>query len=554
MRHGPIVDGVSWCDELDSDDDLTRICAIGKAAQEAGPEFIDAMLDIALHDPTEVQTTGGVAEVWRKVSDAAAQAIKGILERQGGGIDERIRTAAFDVDIDDMRVSKLLYYLGARYEPVRRELETSVQERLRIRALKSIRPFDRPQDLSVRFLADPSPAVRIEALAGSARIPLTDLERALIDPISEVRLAAAKKLELVTDSEAVVVAARAETDPKVREVFAKSLVRYRLTERVWWTLRGYLVNDVGAIDARIAERLQRAGDTGVSAAIAARSLIDIQEQELLWMVANALLLQHVPEVRGLVEYLHRHAPVNYIRHATGRALEADPVSGRGMPAADGLDKVQQARLLREVLRWAEAALGSEAGDGLKAWIAAPDDHTAAQWITEHDWFGDGAQAELLHAAVDGDLQRALAVELRPGREADLLRLAHQFTAGQIRAGMVPIVPGPLNPLLLLGPDALRVQAVALRLREPVPLLLPFSPEEPASLFVSCSGCGEPVQAMGEVKWLFRHDRGAEFEDGYTGTLTGDCPACGSAARVEVRLSQSTHRFAQTRELSWDAVS
>ncbi len=72
----------------------------------------------------------------------------------------------------------------------------------------------------------------------------------------------------------------------------------------------------------------------------------------------------------------------------------------------------------------------------KAWITAPDDHTAAQWITEHDWFGDSAQAELLHAAVDGDLPRALAVELRPGREADLLRLAHQFTAGQIRAGMV----------------------------------------------------------------------------------------------------------------------
>jgi hypothetical protein len=162
--------------------------------------------------------------------------------------------------------------------------------------------------------------------------------------------------------------------------------------------------------------------------------------------------------------------------------------------------------------------------------------------------------DILRTDLDTPRKQRHTVKLRPGREADLLRLAHQFTAGQIRAGMVPIVPGPLNPLLLLGPDALRVQAVALRLREPVPLLLRFSPEEPASLFVSCSGCGEPVHAMGEVKWLSRDDRGVEFDDGYTGTLTGDCPACGSAARVEVRLSQSTHRLAQTRELSWDAVS
>jgi hypothetical protein len=407
--------------------------------------------------------------------------------------------------------------------------------------------------LSLRFLADPSPAVRIEALAGSARLPLADLERALTDPIAEVRLAAAKNL--VTESEAVVAAARAETDPKVREVFANSLVRYRLTGRVWPTLRGYLVNDVGAIDTRIAERLQRAGDTGVSAAIAARSLIDIPEQQLLWIVQNELLLQHVPEVRGLVEYLHRHAPVTYLRHATGRALEADPAPGSGMPPADGLDEVQQARLLLEVLRWAEAALGTEASDGLKAWTAAPDDHTAAQWITEHDWFGDGAQAELLHAAVDGDLRRALAVELRPGREADLLRLAHQFTAGQIRAGMVPIAPGPLNPLLLLGPDALRVRAVALRLREPVPLFLGLGPAEPASLFVSCPGCGALVQVVGDVEFLYRDDdRIFEFEDGYAGTLTGGCPACGSAARAYVRLSETTRRFTLTREITWDAVS
>ncbi|MEV6495589.1 hypothetical protein AB0M20_44280, partial [Actinoplanes sp. NPDC051633] len=150
---------MSWRDELNSDDDLARILAIGQAAREGGPELIDAMLDVALHDSTEVQTTGGMAEVWEKCGDAAAGALKGILERHGGGVDERVRAAAFDVDNDDQRVGVLLHRLGARYEPVRRELETSGDERLRIRALKAIPPFDRSPELGVRFLADPSPAV-----------------------------------------------------------------------------------------------------------------------------------------------------------------------------------------------------------------------------------------------------------------------------------------------------------------------------------------------------------------------------------------------------------
>jgi hypothetical protein len=186
--------------------------------------------------------------------------------------------------------------------------------------------------------------------------------------------------------------------------------------------------------------------------------------------------------------------------------------------------------------------------------AAPDDRTAGEWIVEHDWFGDGAQAELLHAAVDGDLPRALAVELRPGREAGLLRLAHRFTAAQIRAGLPPLRPGPLNPLLLLGPEALRVQDVALRLREPVPLVQPLRPKEPASLYVPCPGCAVLAQVMGDVAWTYHDDdRFRETEDGYGGTLTGDCPACGATARAEVRLSQTVPRFSHDHTLTWDAV-
>jgi hypothetical protein len=97
--------------------------------------------------------------------------------------------------------------------------------------------------------------------------------------------------------------------------------------------------------------------------------------------------------------------------------------------------------------WALCALGPAASAGLRAWSAAPDDRTAAEWITDHDWFGTGAQADLLRAAVSGDVRRALAVEVVPGRPAELTRLAHLFTARQIRAGLDPLPAGRLSATL-----------------------------------------------------------------------------------------------------------
>jgi HEAT repeat protein len=553
---------MSLLDRLNSPDDYTRLRAAEDAAADGGPQLVDVLLDLALHDPTEVQTTGGMAEVWRNVSDAAAQSLKVILARRNG-LDDRIRRASFDLAEDDERVSRLLYYLGERYEPVRRELETSSEERLRVRALKAVLSYKRPAGLNRRFLADPSPLVRVEALQGGAGFSLTDLERPLTDPSPRVRLAAAKKLRWAKDSEAFVAAARVETDRQVRQAFVEGLTDRPLTEAVRHALIGYLADDDGDTGQKAAARLKLADDPGVGAAIASRILVQDDERQLATLVEYHHLLKYAPELRDLLEHVHRCTPDGWLRQVLSEVLRAERVAYGDDDPVDGLDAVRQARLLREVLGWARGALEPDAGPdalgGLRAWLAAPDDRTANEWITEHDWFGTGVVAELLHAAVDGDLRRALAVEVRPGRAAAVARLAHLFTARQIRAGVSPLPPGRLSPMLTHGPNALRVRfyrgaPAVLGLRQSSPVESVFRPEH-AVLHVPCPGCGTPVRAEGPVEWRYRDDdRLAESEDGFAGTLVGTCPTCGAAARAEALLSVTESRFDRSREITWDAVS
>src|SRR5688500_1819592 len=59
-------------DQLRSPDDHIRLRAARRAGVDGGPELVDVLLDLALHDPAEVQTTGGLAEVWTCVGSAAA--------------------------------------------------------------------------------------------------------------------------------------------------------------------------------------------------------------------------------------------------------------------------------------------------------------------------------------------------------------------------------------------------------------------------------------------------------------------------------------------------
>ncbi|MEV6495662.1 hypothetical protein AB0M20_44660, partial [Actinoplanes sp. NPDC051633] len=393
---------------------MTRLMAADRAASDGGPEHIDILLDLALHDPTEVQTVGGIAEHWRNVSDAAAQGLKGIL----GVVDERIRRAASDLAEDDERVSRLLYYLGALHEPVRRELETSGEERLRLRALRAVLSIKRPAELTRRFLADPSPLVRIEALEGGAGLTLADLERSLTDPSPELRLAAAKKLRWAKDSAAFVAAARVETDPRVRIAFIDGLVARPLTEDVVRALVGYLA-DGGYTEDRAAERLKEVDDPGVAAAIAARILTCTNEMRLATLVGHRHLLRHVPEIREPLEHMRRCTPSGWLRHV---------------------------------------------------------------------------------------LEEALGRATAPAHGPSLSRLGDHLTARQAGAGLEPLPPGPLSPMLTRGPEDLRlafshgaVAVVGLRESVPAANLRP----EYAVLHVDCPDCSAQMRLEGPVQWQYR---------------------------------------------------
>lgn len=541
--------GVSLAEDLNDPDDMTRLLAVGRAARDGGPEVIGKLLDMALHDGAEVQTAGGVAERWDNVSDAAAGALAAVLRRHAT-VDRRIGRAVVDLAENDDRVARLLHVLGPDAEPVRRELETSSEERLRMRALRAVRPVDRPVELNRRFLADPSPIVRLEALRGSSRFGPEDAHRALTDVSVEVRLAAVRKLQW-RDTSAFAAAARVETVREVREQYVQALVDRPLTDDVFRALLGYLADD-GWVGRMAARRLRLIDSPGVVAAVASRILVVDDEAHLSTLAEFPHLLEYAPELLEPLQCLRRSATDAELFGILDRLPRWERSAYPLEDPADGLDPVQQARLLRAVLGWAHSVVES---DGLAAWLAAPDDHTAAEWITEHDWFGTGPAADLLHAAVDGDLRRALGVDLG----SDLLRLAHLFTARQIRAGLDPLPPRPLSRLLTEGPDLLRVRfqrgrTVVLRLHGSAAVGPRLEPAN-ALLHVQCTDCGTSTRVQGPPAWTYRdEDRVRAFEDGYAATLIGACPACGASVRTEVLMSVTEGRFEGPREVSWDARS
>jgi hypothetical protein len=80
MRDRPVVEGVSWRTGAGQrwrpDAGSARSTRRRKRAARSSST---PCCDIALRDPTEMNTTGGAAEVWKNVSAAAAQAVKGAL-------------------------------------------------------------------------------------------------------------------------------------------------------------------------------------------------------------------------------------------------------------------------------------------------------------------------------------------------------------------------------------------------------------------------------------------------------------------------------------------
>ena len=283
---------MSLREQLESSDDGVRLAAADAAAVDGGPELIELLLDLALHDPAEVQTTGGVAEVWRKVGAAAAQGLRGILDRLDG-LDDRVLAAVTDPAEDDERAGRLLYYLGERYEPVRRDLETNADGRLRLRALHAVLAHRRPAALNRRFLAAPAAAVRVEVLQGGTGLEVADVETLLHDPDPRVRRAAVKWLRWA-DSPAFVAAARRETDRTVRQAFVDGLVSRPLTPPVRDALVGYLADDDGYTEDQAAARLRQADDPGVAAAIASRILVRGDGRRLTTLVRYPYLLKYAP--------------------------------------------------------------------------------------------------------------------------------------------------------------------------------------------------------------------------------------------------------------------
>ena len=229
-------------------------------------------------------------------------------------------------------------------------------------------------------------------------------------------------------------------------------------------------------------------------AVASRILLAVDDADLSELVAHERLLTHAPELRPVLEHLHRRTPDRDVFARSSALLEApaapDPA---GPDPAASLDPEQRIRLGREALRWAVIALDPLAADHaelsaldiLRGCLDAPRARVPESTAP-------GVVGDCLRAAASGDLRAALdagvaatveAVRRDPAREgsdivadldraAELARLAQLFTARQIRAGLEPLPPGRLGPLLLNGSDALAVGMAGRQLSVPLALHRP----------------------------------------------------------------------------------
>jgi hypothetical protein len=313
-------------------------------------------------------------------------------------------------------------------------------------------------------------------------------------------------------------------------------------------------------------------------AVASRVLLAVDDADLSELVAHERLLTHAPELRPVLAHLHRHTPDRDVFSRLS-ALLAVPAAPTVPDPTIGLDPEQRIRLGREALRWAVVTLDPFAADQaelsaldiLRGCLDAPRARVPASTAP-------GVVGDCLRAAASGDLRAALAAgvaatveavrrdPMRDGsdtvadldRAAELARLAQLFTARQIRAGLQPLPPGRLGPLVLNGPDALAVGMTGRQLSVPLALHRPRThpaDHEPASAarLIRCAACDARLRIWGEVAWVYRDDdRFAASEDGYAGDLSGTCAACAAHRRVEVRLDLTISRGDGSAELTWHA--
>ncbi|SNT53623.1 hypothetical protein SAMN05421812_108281 [Asanoa hainanensis] len=477
---------------LTDPDDAVRLAAVRRASTSGEVGLFEDLLDLALHDTSEVRTEGGLAEVYEHVGDAAAEALGRILRRRSE-VDPRVRAAALDLGNDDERVATLLYYLGGPYEPLRQELAASAEGRLRLRAARAMLSGHRPPELTSALLADPDPAVRVEGLRGTR--PDQDLVLRLLreDPAAEVRLAAARELRFAprVGSEPFIAAARVEQDPRTRAMLLSCLARRRHDRDNRVAILGFLGEPAGHLRRDAAQALTDVDDPEVAAAIGLRALVDPDAAALSALLAHKKLLTHVPELREPLARWRRQPVNDGDRWTLDRALAA-PEAPVPAPRPDPPDTD---RLLREVLRWAVAALEpvvAEAYDNgeadalalVRTWLAGGDDDLLRMALAgeENLWHTDphaikiGAAWDCAGAALARDLAWArrvglsaaaeqgrwdpAAVALDPERgpivaarrAVALTEVVHRLLADLVRAGVDAPPPGPLRYLVRTGED------------------------------------------------------------------------------------------------------
>jgi len=337
---------MSLRDELrDGRADVRLEAAVRAATAEDDAGLASLLLDIAVHDDTEVRTVGGLAEEYEHVGNTAAQSLRQILERRAE-LDPGIRAAAFDLSLDDDRVASLLYYLGPGYEPVRVELETHDEARLRLRAARAVLPFRRSAEYTARLLADGSADVRREALEASVTDVGVDTCLRLLreDPARQVRTIAARHLRFGTvGSDPFIVAARTETDPYVRAMLLSCLALRRRDRANTLAIVGFLGAAEWPVRRDAGVALRDVDDVAVASAIALRILVEPDRWVLDGLLQYRHLFKYEPRMWDVLDRLHRDTRQDGQRHALAEALKR-PAPAYGQAQADeaeGLDLAQQ---------------------------------------------------------------------------------------------------------------------------------------------------------------------------------------------------------------------
>ncbi|GAA2376824.1 HEAT repeat domain-containing protein [Dactylosporangium salmoneum] len=431
-------------DALRDPDPAVRLDAARRAGEAGDHRLVDALLRAALTDGAEVRVAGGLGETFEHAGDAAAVALGEILARRGG-IDERVAGEVTDPAHDDDRVATLLYYLGPRYEPLRQRLEAHPDPRVRLRAARAVLSIHRTAAYAAKLLADPSPLLRLEGLQVPAGVRDDDVCLRLMagDPAPEVRAGAALLLRFAAIGvEPFVAAVRSERDPGVRAALLACLAHRRRDPEAVRAMVGLLGDAATAVRKAAAEALRDAGEPGVAGpAIGLRVLAEPDEGVLAVLLRYRPLLQEAPQLRPVIERLHRYANFDGDRHALG-ALLSVPQRAAGAARAGG------DAFLREVARQAADAAPTPQ-PGMAEMADAVAAHDAERAMTAGEMVA--YQVALEDPAHEyPDPVRGPTTAAR--RALLLTRAAHALAARLLAAGVQPPVAAPIVRLLLPGED------------------------------------------------------------------------------------------------------